>query len=172
MRRYEARRQVLAARGVTLTVPATGTVRRVRALMRLGWTAARIGEQTGQSGASVQRLSMACRPRVNLATQRRVRAAYGVLSGSHGPSARTAGRAERAGWEPPLAWDAIDDPAEKPKGVADDATRSRDRRAERHRQVPDLTARGASSVSSAAVLGVTTRTVQRDRHRNLMKESA
>jgi hypothetical protein len=172
MRRYEGRRQMLAARGTTLTVPVTGTVRRVRALMRLGWTAARIGEQSGQGRAMVQRLSAACRPRVNVATERRVRQAFDVLSGSVGPSARTAARARRAGWAPPLAWDCIDDPSDRPHGVADDVSASRDRRAERRRQVADLTAKGVSVPVSAAVLGVTTRTVERDRHRNLMKESA
>lgn len=95
-------------------VPAVGTIRRVRALARLGWTFAHI---IAAGGSAIHRLDQL--KNQEWVTERfaaAVHTAYEALSMTPGPSKYTAGRAARAGWAPPLAWDddTIDDPDAQP----------------------------------------------------------
>jgi lambda repressor-like predicted transcriptional regulator len=114
-KRNEARILALAAPVYELEpeaetfVPRVGAVRRIQALLALGWTHAHMKAECGvlthvllsQSGGWV--------------TQRnhnRVAAMFERLSMTPGPSSLTRARAARAGYLPPLAWDdgTIDDP--------------------------------------------------------------
>lgn len=101
--------------GGPMCVDSTGTVRRIRALMRLGWTAAAIAEAGAVSSARAVQL-LPRRTKVLRETADGVAAAYDRLSMRVGPSGTTRRRAERAGWPPPLAWadESIDDPAAVP----------------------------------------------------------
>jgi hypothetical protein len=91
----------------TTLVPAEGAVRRVRALMALGW---RHEDLTPLIGRTSSHLVSARYPRINALDWRIIDAAYEKLSGTPGPSAGTRTRAAAQGFLPPLAWDDIDAP--------------------------------------------------------------
>jgi hypothetical protein len=100
-------------------VPIVGTRRRIRALMRLGWTAQHIATECGweHRNAVLDLITPGRREQTTLTSTRdRVAAAYDRLSMQIGPSSRTRNRAERADWLPPLAYDddRIDDPDYSP----------------------------------------------------------
>lgn len=122
-REYEFWRAAQRRRGRPLLVDATGTVRRIRALQRLGWSLRTISLAAGR--AETWAGSLARVRSVSPATAATVRALYDDMSMRLPPtrtwqerSAVTKARnhAERAGWPPPLAWDedAIDDPGASP----------------------------------------------------------
>lgn len=107
-----------------------GVVRRVQALTRLGWSAPQIAAEAGIPYTTIVRLrDHADRQWVGRDDLRdAVAVAYDALSMKVPPltrwTSRLAGKAERAGWAPPLAWDegSIDDPDARPAG---DVTRGR-----------------------------------------------
>lgn len=107
-------------------VDATGSVRRVRALMVLGWSQSQLARHLGMQPLSVSQLLR--RQTIRRATADRVRGVYDDLWDKpppcDTPQARTAAaRARRyaavRGWAPPAAWDddRIDDPRGRPIGV-------------------------------------------------------
>lgn len=116
------RQQARIIRGVEsglVLIDATGTRRRIQSLMALGWTSDEIGVATGaMSGKHIQQTSY--KARVRLDTARLIATAYRQLSATPGTSSQTRGRANRAGWPPPMAWDdgtgehGIDNPAATP----------------------------------------------------------
>ena len=96
-----------------LMVDATGTIRRVHALMRMGWPTATIAGLCGwRTGEAVTALGY--RTKVTAVTAAHVAVAYDALSMRLGPSDQVRQHAARQGWAPPLAWDNIDDPTERP----------------------------------------------------------
>jgi len=104
-------------------VPALGSQRRIQALMRLGWTSSDIADAAGWTHRNqVFRIlkGQKGRPCVWLqrSTAEAVRDVYERLSMSlpepTPTRARTRAKAQRMGWAPPLAWDDIDDPNERP----------------------------------------------------------
>lgn len=102
-------------------VPALGVARRLQALACLGWSCKELSDRTGIDLMHVNQMRRLVRPTVLLSTHTRVDEVYRDLSERRNP-ARSAGHsikhAERCGWAPPYAWDDIDNPAERPKGVA------------------------------------------------------
>jgi transcriptional regulator with XRE-family HTH domain len=101
---------------------ATGTRRRVQALVARGWSqakiAARIGMLPGNFGDIVYR-----RPAVTAATARAVEKLYAELWDQAPPESshrekiaanRARNYAAERGWPPPAAWDDIDDPRARP----------------------------------------------------------
>jgi hypothetical protein len=116
---------ILAVEPAPRRMDATGTRRRLQALVAVGWTLTKIGEQAGWSHGNVSVLLRA--ERVFVATERTVRDLYDALWNQVPPGDSPQGRyasdqsrqlAEREGWPPPMAWDDddIDDPAAKPRG--------------------------------------------------------
>jgi len=98
-------------------VPKIGAVRRVQALLALGWTHATITETADLAAhASANVLHQQGRW-VTLTTHEAVARAYKELSGKAGPSQATRTRAARLGYLPPLAWDDIDHDAEADTGT-------------------------------------------------------
>ena len=108
-------------------VDATGTTRRLQALVTLGWTVTALGRRLGKTSANM--FTTIDSPRVLEATRRRVAALYDELwncppvaiTRHERTSATRAKRYAAAhGWAPPLAWDddTIDDPSATPQGVA------------------------------------------------------
>ena len=98
-------------------VPRVGAVRRIRALYWLGHTSNDIdAELTAITDIS----RWMCQPGTVCVANSwlDIDRVYNQLSLTRGRSKRTAGRAARAGYASPLAWDDIDDPDETPKGVA------------------------------------------------------
>lgn len=94
----------------------TGTARRLRALVAMGYSQADIGRAVGISPTYISKLANQNRGQVNPDTADRIIALYDKLSMTPGPSRWARDWAHRKGWMPPLAWDddTIDDPAAQP----------------------------------------------------------
>lgn len=117
-RRYEAR--VYLNRGPILQ-DATGSIRRLRALCRMGWTQGEIGAQP-ELQVSAERISQFARGRHALMTPETIKSITAVYrrlcrtipTGTHADYAR--GLATAKGWDGPGAWDdeTIDDPTAQP----------------------------------------------------------
>lgn len=86
-------------------VPRVGVVRRIQALMTLGWTHAAM---TRHSGARTAVLLAQQGRWVTRSTHDKVAAMYRDLCTRPGPSLRTRSRAVARGYHGPLAWDDID----------------------------------------------------------------
>lgn len=142
-------------------VDATGTWRRLHALVANGWPKTVLAGRLGLGRALQLRTD-----RVTVRNADKVRALYEELWAVEGPSAAARAMAERNGWLRPLWWDdeLIDDPAYDPTvGAQDEVPASRWRKQERIREVARLTALGRSGQQIADQLGVTPRQVVRDR---------
>jgi transcriptional regulator with XRE-family HTH domain len=105
--------------GQTVNVDATGTRRRIQALVTIGWSQSRIGELLGMAPGNFNRTIKA--DRVQAATARKVKEVYEELWDqpqtetdwrSKISASRSRNYAKEHGWLPPLAWDdeTIDDP--------------------------------------------------------------
>lgn len=111
-----------AGRAPNRPIDATGTRRRIQALMVLGWPLRTImADKLGYSPKSYPH-RLATAPRVTPGLAKRVAALYDELSMTPGPSKRTRNRALQAGFLPPLAWDddRIDDPTYQPTQLEED----------------------------------------------------
>lgn len=91
-------------------IPTEAAARRVRALLRLGWTHADLNTR----GIVTRPLVPTIYKQMQTWKWRRVAAVYDELSMTPGPSTLTASRSATRGYIAPLAWDDIDDPDETP----------------------------------------------------------
>lgn len=121
--RYQKEGRHLRHQGLVRAVPAIGAQRRIRALMRLGWTGTDIAEALGWSHRnSVRRILVGQNGKPCNWIERRTHYAVAevyerlcmVIPPRKPCRARTRTQSERKGWPPPLAWTNIDDPREKP----------------------------------------------------------
>ena len=103
-------------RGQPRRVPAVGARRRVQALARIGWTGAEVAARLGITQQALSESIHPDRRQVYRSRHDAIAEVYEALSGTRGPSDRAAKVAEGRGWPPPLAWDNIDDPDERPVG--------------------------------------------------------
>lgn len=97
----------------TAFVPAAGAVRRVRALLALGWTRRDMQERV--TDVSLAHLARDAYPRIIADKWRAVATLYDDLHMTPGPSALGRQRARQMGHIPPMGWDDIDDPSENPR---------------------------------------------------------
>jgi hypothetical protein len=115
--RYEQERVLDRLSGRPRMVPATGIERRIRALVALGHSFARIGEALDVSGGGAWALAHRMGPEARATTAVKVASLYDAWSMTLPPTgtgleqkaasyARTVAR--KHGWAPPLAWDDID----------------------------------------------------------------
>lgn len=128
--RAEAAEAVLAVRAEHCAVPngarvdATGTRRRLQALVASGWTFTALASEIGIHDRHLGALARAVY--VNAGTARKIKTAYkrivrltpeqcGVTAASR---AIARGLARKEGWHSPLAWDDIDDPTAEPEVTA------------------------------------------------------
>lgn len=92
-------------------VPALGVRRRIRALIAMGWTHEHMLAHSGvRTACTLNQVG----EWVTALTHRRIDAMYEALAMTPGPSETSRKRAARHGYPPPLAWDDIDDPLERP----------------------------------------------------------
>jgi hypothetical protein len=103
-------------------ISGVGTVRRVRALVAIGWTLTEIAAGVGWSVANLCDLVSGRTAGVAVRTARLVAGLYERLSmtPSTGPRAgRARSMARSRGWVPPLGWNegAIDNPSARPRGI-------------------------------------------------------
>lgn len=138
-------------------VDPTGTVRRLRALVAIGWSETRLAGILGMGVGNFWTLIHGRRGRVTVTKQHAVVAMFRELwdQPQTGVAADRARRiAKHYRWVGPLAWDNIDDPDEQPEGVA----RARDPRytaAEYLDDVAFLLELGESPHQAAAIVGRT-----------------
>lgn len=109
--------------GDRTVIDATGTRRRLQALVATGWSISKLADRLGWTPANLARLIKS--ERTIVATARAVRALYDELW-NHAPpedthrdriaASRARNYARANGWVPPLAWDddRIDDPDARP----------------------------------------------------------
>ena len=96
-------------------VDACGTVRRLRALVAIGWTQNELCARIGVMPTNGCQLFLGNRDYVVAATAKRVAEVFDELSMTPGPSQRSRNRARQNRWAPPLAWDDdIDNPDATP----------------------------------------------------------
>ncbi|MFD7185535.1 hypothetical protein ACFV90_36935 [Streptomyces sp. NPDC059904] len=95
-------------------VDATGTIRRVRALIAIGHPVARIAAAIGVHRTPLGKLITHGSERVTAQLARDVAGLYKRWAGQPGNNVRARNRAVAEGWHGPLAWDAIDDPNCRP----------------------------------------------------------
>jgi hypothetical protein len=91
----------------TVRVNPTGTARRIRSLVALGWSTYAIAERLGCTQNRVWELTEE-RAWVTPATHNKVSALFDNLCMTPGPSAISRSRAAAKGWPVPLAWNDID----------------------------------------------------------------
>lgn len=104
-------------------IDATGTRRRLQALVSMGWTLTALGPRLGFHPRQLTGLLYG--DRVLASTARRVADGYRVVQTldpvAHGVPQRSAtlsrNLAARQGWHGPLAWDDIDNPAAEPEAL-------------------------------------------------------
>lgn len=143
-------------------VDATGTRRRLQALMVLGYTLPDIARRTAVRESSLQQTAEGRWEKVRSLTATKVARVYRQLSTSPAPATRTAEQARNhamtQGWHGPMAWADIDDQTCQPEPCepgapghvhADD--------------VAELVRRGLDDQQIAQRLGVSPRTVLRTR---------
>lgn len=102
-------------------VDPTGTVRRLRALYALGWTWDELGAHLGGGRNRAHRIAHERDTSRGVLRETAIKVAemYEQLCMTRPEgwiADRARGAARRNGWPPPLAWDNIDDPKEKPRG--------------------------------------------------------
>jgi hypothetical protein len=163
-RRYRVAFNYLTG-GQRMLIDATGTRRRVRALVRIGWPTSELAARLGVSFQNVYDYTI--RDKVRRSTAAKVAALYDELSMLPGPSSSASIRARSKGWPPPLAWDddEIDDPAARPAHNAHGEVEGRPRDVELENRVLVLTRAGLSAAEIALRLGTNKRRVTRIRSR-------
>lgn len=96
-----------------LKVSSLGTQRRIRALMRIGWSMRGLEQRWGMGYKTLSQVMQ--RDTVTRAKAEQVRQGYGALAfEGPGPDLRARRWAERRGWPSPLDWDDIDNRDEVP----------------------------------------------------------
>ncbi|MFE9064860.1 hypothetical protein [Streptomyces violaceusniger] len=94
---------------------ATGTMRRIRALVAIGWPLAHVAPRIGLYVTALGHIARGNHDTVRATTAEAVAAEYRHLSRIPGPSTRARNYAAAQGWHGPLAWDDIDDPGAQPE---------------------------------------------------------
>lgn len=151
-------------------VDATGTRRRLQALVVMGWPQLRLSRLLGRNGGGTLH-GLLTAEYVYSTTAQAVTQLYGRLHAAdpetHGVSATSAMRARaysrRNGWHGPLAWDDnIDDPAAQPDTteVPDPELKRDELAALRREEIWLLATAGESNDEIARRLGLATSTVQ------------
>lgn len=96
-------------------VDPTGSIRRIQALVAIGWPIVWTAAQTGYHPSYLFNIIAGRVPTIPRPVAHRFTALYREYSHRPGPSEYARSIARRNGWHGPLAWDAIDDPNEKPE---------------------------------------------------------
>lgn len=98
-------------------VSSAGARRRLQALACAGWSLAELSRRTGIAVSVLSDVRRGRYPETRAYMDSLIRDVYTELAYMQGGSSRARLQAERAGWAPAAAWDAIDDPTAMPVGV-------------------------------------------------------
>lgn len=139
-------------------VDATGTVRRLQALVAMGWPNTELAPRLGVSTQALHPVVLGRHRRVQARRAREVRDLYNKLSMTSGGCNRAIGTARKHQWAPPLAWDdeSIDSPSATPDLGDRRTPTAEDRLAEFEWLIDD----GAQPEDAARRLGVQLSTVR------------
>lgn len=99
----------------TRDVDATGTTRRLRALVAIGWPIEQLAPQFGIFPTALGNIARGELANVRATTADTVALHYQHLILQPGPSNRARILAQKKGWHGPAAWNDIDDPNEQPE---------------------------------------------------------
>lgn len=99
-------------------VGAYATRRRLQALSRIGWDLYRLSDDTGIGFTTLAAIRAGKITRTRATFHTTIADAYTRLCMTPGPSTQAVQGAIRKSWVSPMAWDDIDDPREKPRGVS------------------------------------------------------
>ena len=161
---------------------ATGTRRRLQALMVNGWPAAGLAARAGLDAASLSRIADGAQDKVTGATADAVAHLYDRLwdrfppldtPGARAEAAATRAQARRRHWAPALAWDddRIDDPAATPQGVDPGPSRAQGPVARLVDASDELLAWGYTLRQAAERLGVSRNSLERARLRRGLRQT-
>lgn len=108
------------APGRTRSVNATGSIRRVRALIAIGHDLISIAKAIGITDTALGRIINNEHERITARNAHAITALYSKWAITPGTSIRSRNRAAALGWHGPMAWDAdtIDDPNAEPETAA------------------------------------------------------
>lgn len=110
---YFARREMALERGESYTVPARGSIRRIHALVAIGWSMEHQAAHLGVKKQVIQNFAVKSpETRIRISSAKRYADLYDELHMTPGPSERARQVARRKGWLAPLAWDDIDNDPE------------------------------------------------------------
>lgn len=159
----DSARKILAVRLDASVIPdylpidATGSMRRLRALMVMGHPLKAIAAETGHRSGALSKILNGHAVGVRRSTAKDIAALYQRWADTPGPCLRTKLRAAREGWESPLAWgDDIDVPDSLPDtDTPVTKTGMRELAAERLVEMRLLASAGAQPEQIAERLGVT-----------------
>lgn len=127
--RYEKESRLIRIQGGRRSVPAIGAQRRIQGLMRLGWSSTDIAKAAGWSNRNyVLRVINGQKGKpttwLEARTDNTIREVFERMAMKLPEMtpirARTRSLAAKKGYLPPLAWDDIDNPNERPVGVTND----------------------------------------------------
>lgn len=149
-------------------VLAIGAARRLRALAAIGWSWKPLAEHTGINSSSLSTIINDGRTTITWQTWVTIRDTYETLSGTPTTglvAERMRRTATTKGWPAPLDWEGhdIDDPRVTVVARPWEPRTAKEVAAERAVLVAELTGKGLSAKEIAGRLGVTSRTVVRDR---------
>lgn len=141
-------------------IDATGTRRRIQALVAIGYNYPTLGRHIGLHGDAVGRIARGENPVVRTSTAEATAVAYRQLSRTPGRSVRARFLAAGQGWHGPLAWDDIDNPAAVPETCPQQLQLTREQQAAlRRAEIEHLDRFGVPAQEIAARLGIADSTV-------------
>lgn len=139
-------------------IDATGTTRRLQALVAIGHTQSSLAARIGWTTANLNVIVLGRRDSVTVATAQLIAQLYDELSMTPGPSNRSRRLAASHRWLPPLAWD--DDLIDIPAHEAREHARTSDRARLTIDDVTELLELGETTDGIAARFGVTRSAVE------------
>ena len=96
---------------------ALGARRRLQALAVRGWSLSVISKKTGINVGTLCEIRNGASKTLRQSTHVTIARTYEELEDGEGTCARARTKALRNHWAPPIAWDDIDNPSEKPQGL-------------------------------------------------------
>lgn len=116
---HETAARIFALRSATTPylVDATGTRRRIQALVAIGWSMAAVDRKSGICDGTLGDIAAGRNLSITSHTRAAVASAYKQLVFRPGPSGWSRAFAAKRQWHGPLAWDDIDDPAAEPEAT-------------------------------------------------------
>lgn len=156
----------------TRNADATGTARRLRALVAIGWPMEQLAPLFGMYPTALGNIARGEVQQVRTTTADLVALHYQHLTRTPGPSNRTRILARKKGWHGPAAWDDIDDPNCQPEETGAFTTVGKFRRDnDRNNEIEHLYLLNESVPSIAAQVGSSEKYV-RDQLTEILRKRA